>query len=205
MSNFYLDVLKDRLYVENKNSATRRAAQSTIYRVLETLTLLVAPILAFTADEIWQFMPHRKEHDTRNVVFNSIPEAKTMDDEALLARWEKIHAIRDDVKKALELARGEKIIGASLDAGVTLYAKGEMYDFINSIRDIMPGILLVSQFTLENEGEGSFKGELEDLSVTVAHAEGKKCARCWSYSATVGTVSGHDDICERCARVLEEN
>ena len=205
MSNFYLDVLKDRLYVEKKNSATRRAAQTVIYRVLETLTLLVAPILAFTADEIWQFMPHRKEHDTRNVVFNAIPEAKECRDNELMARWEKIHAIRDDVKKALEIARGEKLIGSSLDAGVTLYAQGEMYDFINGIRDIMPGILLVSEFALENEGEGTFKGDQENLSVTVAHAGGKKCARCWSYSSTVGTVSGHEDICERCAHVLEEN
>ena len=203
MSNFYLDVLKDRLYVENKNSVTRRAAQTVIYRILDTLTLLVAPILAFTSDEIWQFMPHSADRDARNVMFNDMPEATDIVDGELLARWEKIHAVRDDVKKALELARAEKIIGASLDASVTIFADGETYEFLNSISDILPGVLIVSDLAINKGGEGEFKGE-QDFTVTVKHAEGKKCARCWAYSNTVGTVSGSEDICERCARVLEE-
>ncbi len=203
MSNFYLDVLKDRLYVENKNSVTRRAAQTVIYRILDTLTLLVAPILAFTSDEIWQFMPHSADRDARNVVFNDMPEATDNVDNELLARWEKIHAVRDDVKKALELARAEKVIGASLDASVTIFADGEAYEFLNSISDILPGVLIVSDLAINKGGEGEFKGE-QDFTVTVKHAEGKKCARCWAYSNTVGTVSGSEDICQRCARVLEE-
>ncbi|MBQ8303454.1 MAG: isoleucine--tRNA ligase [Clostridia bacterium] len=203
MSNFYLDVLKDRLYVENKNSVTRRAAQTVIYRILDTLTLLVAPILAFTSDEIWQFMPHSADRDARNVMFNDMPEATDIVDGELLARWEKIHAVRDDVKKALELARAEKIIGASLDASVTIFADGETYEFLNSISDILPGVLIVSDLAINKGGEGEFKGE-QDFTVTVKHAEGKRCARCWAYSNTVGTVSGSEDICERCARVLEE-
>ena len=203
MSNFYLDVLKDRLYVENKNSVTRRAAQTVIYRILDTLTLLVAPILAFTSDEIWQFMPHSADRDARNVMFNDMPEAKDNVDNELLARWEKIHAIRDDVKKALELARAEKVIGASLDASVKIFADGEAYEFLNSISDILPGVLIVSELSIEKGGKGEFKGE-QDFTVTVKHAEGKKCARCWAYSNTVGTVSGSEDICQRCARVLEE-
>lgn len=203
MSNFYLDVLKDRLYVENKNSVTRRAAQTVIYRILDTLTLLVAPILAFTSDEIWQFMPHSADRDARNVMFNDMPEATENVDSELLARWEKIHAVRDDVKKALELARAQKVIGASLDASVTIFADGETYEFLNSISDILPGVLIVSNLAINKGGEGEFKGE-QDFTVTVKHAEGKKCARCWAYSNTVGTVSGSEDICERCARVLEE-
>ena len=203
MSNFYLDVLKDRLYVEKKNSVTRRAAQTVIYRILDTLTLLVAPILAFTSDEIWQFMPHSADRDARNVMFNDMPEATDNVDSELLARWEKIHAVRDDVKKALELARSDKVIGASLDASVTIFADGETYEFLNSISDILPGVLIVSDLAINKGGEGEFKGE-QDFSVTVKHAEGKKCARCWAYSNTVGTVSGSEDICERCARVLEE-
>ncbi len=203
MSNFYLDVLKDRLYVENKNSVTRRAAQTVIYRILDTLTLLVAPILAFTSDEIWQFMPHSADRDARNVMFNDMPEATDNVDNELLARWEKIHAVRDDVKKALELARAEKVIGASLDASVTIFADGEAYEFLNSISDILPGVLIVSDLVINKGGEGEFKGE-QDFTVTVKHAEGKKCARCWAYSNTVGTVSGSEDICQRCARVLEE-
>ena len=203
MSNFYLDVLKDRLYVENKNSVTRRAAQTVIYRILDTLTLLVAPILAFTSDEIWQFMPHSADRDARNVMFNDMPEATENVDSELLARWEKIHAVRDDVKKALELARSDKVIGASLDASVTIFADGETYEFLSYIGDILPGVLIVSDLAINKGGEGEFKGE-QDFSVTVKHAEGKKCARCWAYSNTVGTVSGSEDICERCARVLEE-
>ncbi len=203
MSNFYLDVLKDRLYVENKNSVTRRAAQTVIYRILDTLTLLVAPILAFTSDEIWQFMPHSADRDARNVMFNDMPEATDNVDNELLARWEKIHAVRDDVKKALELARADKVIGASLDASVTIFADGETYDFISSISDILPGVLIVSDLAISKGGQGEFKGE-QDFTVTVKHAEGKKCARCWAYSNTVGTVSGSEDICQRCARVLEE-
>ncbi len=203
MSNFYLDVLKDRLYVENKNSVTRRAAQTAIYRILDTLTLLIAPILAFTSDEIWQFMPHSSDRDARNVMFNDMPEAKETADSELLARWDKIHTVRDDVKKALELARSEKVIGASLDASVTIFADGETYDFLTSISDILPGVLIVSELKIVKGGEGEFKGE-QDFTVTVKHAEGKKCARCWAYSNTVGTVEGNEDICERCARVLEE-
>lgn len=203
MSNFYLDVLKDRLYVENKNSVTRRAAQTVIYRILDTLTLLVTPILAFTSDEIWQFMPHSADRDARNVMFNDMPEATDNVDSELLARWEKIHAVRDDVKKALELARAQKVIGASLDASVTIFADGETYEFLSSIGDILPGVLIVSDLAINKGGEGEFKGE-QDFTVTVKHAEGKKCARCWAYSNTVGTVSGSEDICERCARVLEE-
>ena len=104
MSNFYLDVIKDRLYVEKKDSETRRAAQTVIYDILDNLTRLIAPILAFTADEIWQFMPHSKDDIRENVVFNAIPEAKEKVDADYIAMWEKLHAVRDDVKKALELA-----------------------------------------------------------------------------------------------------
>jgi isoleucyl-tRNA synthetase len=136
-------------------------------------------------------------------MFNDMPEATDNVDSELLARWEKIHAVRDDVKKALELARAQKVIGASLDASVTIFADGETYEFLSSIGDILPGVLIVSDLAINKGGEGEFKGE-QDFTVTVKHAEGKKCARCWAYSNTVGTVSGSEDICERCARVLEE-
>ena len=145
MSNFYLDVLKDRLYVCAKDSVTRRAAQTTIYRILDTLTRLIAPILSFTADEIWQFMPHQASHDKRNVLFNEIPAAKDNTDAAFMARWDKIHLIREDVKKALENARNAKVIGSSLDAKVTLYATGEYYDFAVSLGELLKTVLIVSK------------------------------------------------------------
>ena len=204
MSNFYLDVLKDRLYVEKADSATRRAAQTTIYRVLNALTRLLAPILAFTSEEIWSFLPHGKEEDPRSVMFNEIPAVDTSaKDEAFEAKWERIHAVREDVKKALELARTAKTIGGSLDAAVTLYAKGETLDFIRSVAAALPAVLIVSKVdVVEGEG-GTFTGDVADLSVTVTHASGQKCNRCWIYSETVGCHAEHADLCDRCAKILE--
>ena len=203
MSNFYLDVLKDRLYVEAKNSATRRAAQTAMYKILDTIARLVSPILAFTADEIWQFMPHTDDVDARHVVYNAIPDAKGEYDEEFMARWNKIHEMRDDVKKALELARADKVIGASLDAKVTLYADGELYDFAKSVENILPTVFMVSDFELIRGEGGSFKGEVEGMSVTAVHARGEKCARCWSFGNTVGKDADHPTICARCAEVIK--
>ena len=203
MSNFYLDVLKDRLYVEAKDSASRRAAQTAMYKILDTIARLVSPILAFTADEIWQFMPHTDDVDARHVVYNAIPDAKGEYDEEFMARWAKIHEMRDDVKKALELARADKVIGASLDAKVALYAEGELYDFAESVKDILPTVFMVSDFELIKGEGGSFKGEVEGMSVTATHAEGEKCARCWSFGNTVGADAEHPTICERCAKVIK--
>ena len=203
MSNFYLDVLKDRLYVEAKDSESRRAAQTAIYQILDTLARLVAPILAFTADEIWQFMPHTADCDARHVVYNAISEAKGEYDEQFMARWEKIHEMRDDVKKALEIARADKVIGASLDAKVTLYAEGELYAFAESVKDILPTVFMVSDFELKEGKGGDFKGDVEGMSVTAVHAEGEKCARCWSFGSTVGADADHPTVCARCAKVIK--
>ena len=202
MSNFYLDVIKDRLYAEKTNSDTRRAAQTVIYKVLDTLTRLVAPILAFTSEEIWQFMPHAKSHDTTSVLFNDMPSSVGNYDEEFMAYWEKIHKIRDDVKKALENARNQKIIGASLDAHLILTASGEMLDFIKSVPNLKD-VFIVSSLEISEGDSGEFKGE-EDLYVTVKAATGKKCARCWTYSDSVGQNSEHPEICDRCARVIGE-
>lgn len=201
MSNFYLDALKDRLYVERAESDTRRAAQTTIYKILHALTRLVAPILAFTADEIWSFMPHTAEDDARNVIFNSIPEAAMPEDAEFMARWEKIHAVRDDVKKALEMARAEKIIGASLDAKVTLGASGEMLEFLKSVQELLSKVFIVSELELSEIDETGFKGE-SGVTVKVAHAGGCKCERCWSFSETVGQNAAHATLCARCAEIL---
>ena len=203
MSNFYLDVLKDRLYVEAKNSKTRTIAQTAIYIILDKLTRLIAPILAFTADEIWQFMPHTSDCDARHVVYNSIPDVADSYDAEFMARWEKIHAMRDDVKKALELARAEKVIGSSLDAKVTLYADGELYEFAESVKDILPTVFMVSDFKLEKGQGGEFKGEVANMGVTAVHADGEKCARCWSFGNTVGTDAEHPTVCARCAKVVK--
>ncbi|ADU26270.1 isoleucine--tRNA ligase [Ethanoligenens harbinense] len=202
MSNFYLDVLKDRLYVEKADSVSRRAAQTVIHRILDSLTRLVAPILVFTAEEIWQYLPHDAEQES--VLYAGMPSLSGESfDEAFTGRWERIHTIRDDVKKALELSRTAHEIGGSLEAEVTLYAAGELYDFLQSVVEELPAVFIVSGVHLEKEGTGAFQGDVEGLSVTVAHAHGEKCERCWVYSDTVGQSTKHPTLCSRCAGIVE--
>lgn len=203
MSNFYLDVIKDRLYVEKTDGKERRAAQTAMYIILDQMTRMIAPILAYTADEIWESMRHEDNEDSAGVVFNHMPEFTGVNaDEAFTATWDRIHLIRDVVKKALELARNEKVIGASLDAKVQLFCEGELYDFVKSVEDELATVFITSQVEVVNGTGGSFTGEVEGLSVTVLPAEGEKCNRCWSFSNTVGSNEHHPDVCARCAAVL---
>ena len=205
MSNFYLDVLKDRLYVEKAASETRRAAQTAMFLILDGMTRLISPILAFTSDEIWHSMPHLSSENRDCVLFNDMPRPTGVNaDAGFVAKWDRIHQIRDDVKKALELARNDKVIGASLDAKVRLYCTGELYDFARSVESELASVLIVSGAEVLREGKGTFDGgELAGLTITVSHADGQKCARCWCYSDTVGTDPEHPDICGRCAGVLQ--
>lgn len=207
MSNFYLDVIKDRLYTEKKDSTERRAAQTAMYIILDAMTRLLAPILAFTTDEIWQSMPHCSDSDPRHVVYNEMPKlVSEMSGEAVseefVAQWDKIHEIRDVVKKALENARAEKQIGSSLDAKVSLFCTGEMYDFLKSVETELSTVFIVSQTEIVNGEGGTLTDEALELSVLVEKAEGEKCMRCWAYSSTVGSDPNHPELCERCAKAL---
>ncbi len=205
MSNFYLDVIKDRLYIEPENSESRRAAQTVMHKILRSLTLLVSPILAFTSEEIWGYMPHSSTDNVESVLFNEITADMVIGkDDELVARWDRLHQVRDDVKKALEIARASKIIGSSLDAKVSLFADGELYDFLKANEDALSVIFITSGAKVE-KGEGEFKGTVEGLSVSVAPADGAKCERCWSYSTEVGTDSEHPTLCPRCAKIIKEN
>ena len=205
MSNFYLDVIKDRLYIEPVSSESRRAAQTVMQKILRTLTLLVSPILAFTSEEIWGYMPHSASDNTESVLFNEISSDMVLGkDDELVARWDRLHQVRDDVKKALEIARASKIIGSSLDAKVALYADGELYNFLKANESALPVIFIASGVKVE-KGEGEFKGLVEGLSVSVAPADGAKCERCWSYSTEVGTDADHPTLCPRCAKIIKEN
>ena len=196
MSNFYLDVLKDRLYTEKADSHSRRAAQTTIYIILDSMTRMLAPILAYTSDEIWKYMPHKAECDAECILYNDMPEVIELSlEENFIANWDKIHELRDTVKKELEVAVKEKLIKASLEASVTLSAKGNEYDFINAVKDELSAAFIVSEVKLDDNTDG-------DLKVTVAKAQGEKCERCWAYSETVGACSEHPTICARCADVI---
>ena len=195
MSNFYMDVIKDRLYCADDHA--RRCAQTALYRILADFTKLLAPILCFTSQEIWSYvpkMPGMKDY----VVFEQMPEAKPAAGAEFTAKWDRIMAIRDDVKKVLEQARADKQIGSSLEAALTLYCNEELYHFLNAIpMDELADLFIVSQVSLE-QGEGGVKGIVDGLGVHADHAAGAKCLRCWKYETTVG----ENGLCPRWAKVL---
>ena len=197
MSNFYMDVIKDRLYCADDHA--RRCAQTALYRILVDFTKLLAPILCFTSHEILSSIPNLdglKDY----VVFEQMREAKAAADEAFEAKWDRIMAIRDDVKKVLEQARADKVIGSALEAGLTLYCSKEVYDFLNAIpMDELADLFIVSHVDLV-EGEGGVKGLVEGLGVSAAHSAGNKCQRRGKYETTVG----EDGLCPRCAKVLKQ-
>lgn len=204
MSNFYFDVLKDRLYTSAPASKTRRAAQTVLYKVLDALTLLMTPILAFTADEIWKSMPHDSSRNAESPLFNEIPKPEFIEADAeFMNKWDRIHSVREDVQKALELARNEKKIGKSLEAKVTLFADGELLEFLNGVEDSLAEIFIVSEVEVA-QGKGDFAGNVEGLSVSISKAEGEKCERCWTFSKTVGECSEHPTLCAKCASVIKE-
>ena len=206
LSNLYLDVVKDRLYTEKADSVGRRAAQTAMYKILDALVRLLAPAICYTAEEIWQFMPHLDSHDTKSVMLNDMPKAEDYPvDAELCAKWEKIIAIKNDVAKALELARNEKIIGHSLGAKVVVYADGENLELLKAIEKDLVTYLIVSYAEakeLANADEKAIAGET-GIKTMVCQAPGEKCERCWMYSETVGKDSAHPTLCARCAEALK--
>lgn len=201
MSNFYLDVLKDRLYVEKSDSLSRRAAQTTIYLILDSLVRLLCPILAFTTEEIWQCMPHRSCDNKDAVLLNDMPNEHEINvDDEFNKTWDILGIIREDVKKVLEVARKDKVIGSSLEAKVIIYCNGTKYDLLVPLKESLKEIFIVSAVEIEKSGEGKFAGEKNtDITITVEKAAGEKCERCWSYSED---VSDNEKICNRCRKIL---
>ena len=197
MSNFYFDVLKDRLYTEKKDGELRRAAQTAIYTILDAMTRMIAPILVYTADEIWQYMPHDSSANAENVMFNDMPSMTGVKpDDSFIAMWDRIHETRDVVKKAIEVEVKAKTIRSSLEAKITLKCAGEQYDFLKEAEKELASSFIVSQVDIVNE-------QTEGLEVAVSAAEGEKCERCWIYSSTVGQNPEHPTLCARCAAVLD--
>lgn len=203
MSNFYLDIIKDRLYCEAPNSELRRSAQTVMYTILSAIARLVAPILSFTADEIWSYIPHAASDDTRSVFLNEMPRLSghNFSDE-FIAKWEYIYSLRLDAKKALELKRVEKIIGGSMDADVVIHATGADYDKVAAVKDILPAVFIVSRVDIVNDTANGFVGETTGLGFDVTKASGEKCERCWCYSDSVGADHEHPTLCQRCAHTV---
>ena len=208
-SNFYLDIVKDRLYCTGEKSVDRRAAQTTMYYILSAVSRLIAPVLSFTAEEIWKYMPHAEGDDTRSIMMNDMPEKLTVDvDEAFTEKWAMIYQLRTDVTKALEVKRAEKFIGASLEAKVCIHVNNDdaMSAKINEYADTLKKVFIVSDVAVVTDAEGEFKSEYyaDKLTYSVAKASGEKCERCWMYSETVGTNSEHPTLCCRCAEEVSK-
>ena len=196
MSNFYLDVLKDRLYTEKSDSKSRKAAQTAIYIILNAMTRMISPILAYTSDEIWKYMPHSSNENAENVIFNEMPNQVEIETDAdFMSFWDEIHQLRDDVKKSLEGLIKDKTIKSSLEAKVTLKASGEKLEFLKKAEPELAAAFIVSAVEIaENDGE---------LEIAVDKAIGEKCERCWIISETVGTDSEHPHLCKRCCNILK--
>ena len=198
MSALYLDILKDRMYTSKGDSLERLSAQTVMFRILDTLVRVLAPVLSFTSDEVWQFMPGQREESVHLAQFPArTPEWQ---DDALAARWERIIKVRSDVSKALELARVAKTIGHSLDAAVTIAAPPELFSFLQNYAAELNSIFIVSKATLAADLEGEYwtSENIEGLKIQVTAAPGVKCERCWYYSEELGTDAGHPTICPKC-------
>ncbi len=199
MSNFYLDIIKDRLYCEPVKSAARRAAQTAMYRILSAVTRMIAPILSFTAEEIWSYMPHSAADNTDSVFLNDMPcKSGLTETNEFIAKWELIYQTRMDVNKVLEEKRNEKLIGKSLEAAVTIAAPDDAsYNILYANQKLLETVLIVSSVKV-------IRSDSSESVYTVTKAEGKKCERCWIYSTTVGTNASHPTLCARCAGVIEK-
>ncbi len=196
MSSFYLDIIKDRLYTEKKDSIKRRAAQTTMYYILDALVKILTPMISFTAEEIWKYMKHTKAESVESPMLADYPEANDKwDDEELSKKWEEIIKVKTITSKELELARAEKTIGNALDAKVTIFAEGDEYKFLKDNEKLMKEVLMVSGLDIKEEQR---KSEVK-LGVKVAHADGEKCERCWMYDEHT-----QDGLCPRCKKVLED-
>ena len=217
MSSIYLDILKDRLYTAKADSVERRASQWVLSEILSVLTRLMAPVLSFTAEEVWGYVTSQKskpgsrksggEMQSRESVFlSTFPEVneKFVDNE-LEARWKDLLQLRDEVNKALEIKRAEKFIGNPLEAKVTLYLPEKFRTLCDQYMAFLPFFFLVSEVRMSQEELPSSyeSGDIEGLQVLVERAGGNKCLRCWNWSTKVGTFDDEPELCDRCYKAVK--
>jgi isoleucyl-tRNA synthetase len=213
LSAFYFDILKDRLYTAPAKSARRRAAQSTLYRIADALVRAVAPLMCFTAEEVWSHLPAhvdggRREASVHTAKFVSpqqlregIPEGHLRS----LESWPRLMAVRNEVLRALETARNEKLIGSPLDAKVFLAADDDLALLLQEYRSFLPTLFIVSQVELSGDSNaGATETQLPELKLRIDKAAGRKCERCWNYSERVGEDTRYPTVCERCSAALKE-
>ncbi|MDR3749746.1 MAG: isoleucine--tRNA ligase [Acidobacteriota bacterium] len=208
LSSIYFDVIKDRLYTSAPNSQARRSAQTALWRLGDALVRLLAPVMSFTADEVWQFLP-AAEGRLESVHLALFPEPQELTGEIpagfdvaeLQADWGTLLQVRDEALKVLEAARNEKTIGSGLEAQLRLVAPEKLYPVLERHRDQLRYLFIVSDVALEKLPPGN--GDT-GLVITVNKAPGAKCERCWNYSTRVGEDKAYPTVCERCSAVLSE-
>jgi isoleucyl-tRNA synthetase len=198
LSARYFDIIKDRLYTFAPRNRERRSAQTALHRIAEDLARLLAPLLVFTADEIWENLPPESERPAF-VHLALLPGQRATTEEDLLANWERMFEVRDEVLQALEEARVGKQIGSSLEARVEIAAAGDSYDLLSRYNDDLRYLFIVSQVNVVRSDEG-----VTGVVVKVLPAEGEKCERCWNFSTHIGKSERYRSVCERCVRALEE-
>ncbi len=204
LSSFYLDISKDRLYADAEKSLRRRSAQTVMYDILLDLVRLVAPIIPHTADEVWNYIPGT---DVESVQLTDMPEADMKQlDEALEVKWDRLVEIRDEVNKALEEARREKVIGQSLSASVAIYPGEAAEKALKKAEARLKELFIASHVTLYPSSEKAPETavQLEGLAVAVKPADGEKCERCWIITPEVGSDADHPTLCSRCASVVKQ-
>ncbi|CAH5056682.1 isoleucine--tRNA ligase [Serratia marcescens] len=202
MGSFYLDIIKDRQYTAKSDSVARRSCQTALYHIVEALVRWMAPIMSFTADEIWGFMPGKRAQyvfteEWYDGLFG-LAEGEPMND----AFWAELLKVRGEVNKVLEQARADKRLGGSLEAAVTLYADSELAARLNSLQDELRFVLLTSAASVAPLAEAPADAQaselLKGLKIAFSTASGEKCPRCWHYTTDIGLVAEHADICGRC-------
>ncbi len=204
LSAFYLDILKDRLYTAPKTGQLRRGSQTVLHEMTRALALLMAPVLCFTADEIWEYLPIDKEKSS-SVHLEEFPIAdNSLLDQELADKWERLRTVRDAVMRVLEEARRNKLIGNALEAKVELYVEGELEELIDAYQTRLADIFIVSQVELLRDpiGKDAATQDLPELQVRVERAGGEKCERCWKWLPTVGQDPRHPDACHTCTQTL---
>jgi isoleucyl-tRNA synthetase len=204
LSAFYFDILKDRLYTFAPRNRARRSAQTAVFRIASALLRLVAPILVFTAEEVWRDFPGRSNasggESIHLALFPSPGDVGAPLDSAVLADWGRLLEARTEVLRALEAARNAKTISSGLEAKVIIDAGGELARVLTKYAASLPALFLVSQVELQKLEIGI----QAEIPVRVAHADGAKCERCWNYSVHVGENAAYPTICERCTAALAE-